>query len=72
MACNVCVLTTAACTCMRAGAYQVFGFFRFIENLEVFNLPPDEPKPALPSGCYKMDLMVSCMHAPAGVQGLEI
>lgn len=55
----------------RAGAYQVFGFFRFIENLEVFNLPPNEPKPALPTGNYKMDLMVSCMHAAAGLHVIQ-
>ncbi len=45
------------------GVYEIFGFFRFIESLDVFNLPKDEPKPSLPEGDHRMDLMVGsrCM-----------
>lgn len=50
--------------------YDVFGFFRFIENLAVFNLPKDEPKPSMPGGNIKMELQVrvlshSCVKAKA-------
>lgn len=46
-----------------AGVYEIFGFFRFIEDLTVFNLPKDEPKPSLPEGNFKMDIMVSAVIA---------
>lgn len=49
------------------GAYEVFGFFRFIEDLTVFNLPKDEPKPALPKGSFKMELMVTTQFLRAPI-----
>ncbi|KAG2446347.1 hypothetical protein HXX76_000934 [Chlamydomonas incerta] len=40
------------------GIYDVLGFFNFIADLEVFNLPPDQPKPALPSVNFMMKLKI--------------
>ncbi|KAG2429565.1 hypothetical protein HXX76_010800 [Chlamydomonas incerta] len=40
------------------GIYDVLGFFNFIADLEVFNLPPDQPKPALPSANFMMQLKI--------------
>ncbi|KXZ51411.1 hypothetical protein GPECTOR_12g373 [Gonium pectorale] len=43
---------------MLLGIYDVVGFFNWIENLEVFNLPTDQNKPKLPSGSYLMKLKI--------------
>ncbi|KAG2425893.1 hypothetical protein HYH02_014894 [Chlamydomonas schloesseri] len=40
------------------GIYDVLGFFNFISDLEVFNLPPDQPKPSLPASNFMMRLKV--------------
>ncbi|KAG2440681.1 hypothetical protein HYH02_010260 [Chlamydomonas schloesseri] len=40
------------------GIYDVLGFFNFIADMEVFNLPKDEPKPALPSSNFRMKLKI--------------
>ncbi|PNW77055.1 hypothetical protein CHLRE_10g420450v5 [Chlamydomonas reinhardtii] len=40
------------------GIYDVLGFFNFIADLEVFNLPPDQPRPALPSNNFMMQLKI--------------
>ncbi|GFR41921.1 hypothetical protein Agub_g2713 [Astrephomene gubernaculifera] len=40
------------------GAYDVLGFFNFIEDVDIFNMPSGAPRPALPSGNFRMQIQV--------------
>lgn len=37
---------------------QVLGFFSYIEDLSVFNMPPGQLNPRLPNGTFTMMLLV--------------
>ncbi|GFR44981.1 hypothetical protein Agub_g6291 [Astrephomene gubernaculifera] len=45
------------------GAYDILGFFNFIEDVDIFNMPSGEPRPALPSGDFRMQIKVFDMCA---------
>ncbi|GFR46046.1 hypothetical protein Agub_g7515 [Astrephomene gubernaculifera] len=40
------------------GIYDILGFFNYIEDVNVFNLPSGEPRPRLPSGNFRMRLQI--------------
>ncbi|KAG2441269.1 hypothetical protein HYH02_010111 [Chlamydomonas schloesseri] len=43
---------------MLIGVYEVLGFFNFIKDLSVFNLPASEPVPRLPSSDFYMKVKI--------------
>lgn len=56
-------ITGVSLPCLCAGSYAVFGFFNYIEDLTVFNLPKDEPRPSVPQGSYHMELSVRGLNS---------
>ncbi|KXZ43133.1 hypothetical protein GPECTOR_101g34 [Gonium pectorale] len=44
---------------MLLGAYDVLGFFNFIRDKNVFNLPPTQPATVLPTSDFLMKLKAS-------------